>query len=334
MSSSGNPFQRVGIVDPNYLGVTLPSLNQHLFKAAQFSNLNSASRLSGFFINTLTNVHAISEVTAVRSIAKTAVSKATLDSYIDHLKVNGDGILSAINSFRTTRSGGNRAAYAEDLSRSANQYSILANTANYNFAFVHTSARQAVYTVGYHNQQTDFWYGSSKFFWFRAEKHLQFQAATSSTYVTESAENTYKELYERSVFKQTTIGKWVIKDTKDKPASLELKLREYLQLESKELQIKVLETLLAKAKKVEIQATNELSINCQSQLKINGSQIFLSTGSSSSGISSSSNQNQEESKDTPNSIETLPAYQRANFPPNRQQPVTAQGTNLYSQPPI
>jgi hypothetical protein len=328
---SAHPYNRVGTTDPNYLGVTLPGLNAHLSKGAQFSTFNAADRLGGFFINTLIGVHTKSEVPAVRTRLRSAVAKATVDSYFDHLRVNGDSLLAALSTLRSADAGSAREAYAEEKSIACNRYNVLANTANYNFAFVHTSARHAVYTASYYNQQTDFFQASSKFFWFRAEKHFQVQAATAGRYVTEAAEDSYKVHYEQSEFKSTQIEEWEILDDPDLPATIRIKLGKLLDLRAKEIYIAALEKLVVQVSGLYLEATTNLHISSQQQVYISGTQIFL-------GSSARSKQKPPELPEKPTvvsaALETLPAYARTLLARNQQQPAVAQGTTLFNLPPI
>lgn len=328
---SAHPYNRVGATDPNYLGVTLPGLNDHVTKGAQFSTFNAADRLGGFFINTLIGTHTKSEVPAVRLRLRSPVAKATVDSYFDHLRVNGDSFLAALSTLRSANTGSQREAYAEEKSIACNRYNVLANTANYNFAFVHTSARHALYTAAYHNQQTDFFQAASTFFWFRAEKHFQIQAATAGRYVTEAAEDVYKKHYEQSEFKSTQIKDWEILDDPDLPATLRIKLGEQIDLRVKEMYIAALEKLVVQVSDLYLEATNNLYISSQQQVYISGTQIFL-------GSSAREPQTAPELPEaaTPVSValETLPAYARTLLSRNQQQPAVAQGTTLFNLPPI
>jgi hypothetical protein len=330
-TASADPFNRVGTTDPNYLGVTLPRLNSYLAKGAQFNAFNAGSRLSGFLVNTLTNVHTKFEVPEVRLRLQSSVSKATLDSYIDHLKADGDGLLAAIGSMRTATDGGDRAAYSEEISRSTARYNLLANSANFNYGFLQTSARQHFYSAAYHNQQTDFWHGCSKFFWFRAEKHFQVQSATASRYVTEAAEDFYKDQYEQSVTRRTQIKTWQVVDTEENPGSFKIDLRKEIYLKAQDLYIKALEDLLLEVTNLYIQSSDTIRIASEQQVYISGSQIFL--GSQSLGTKEFPLEQPVATAPPPN-ITTLPAYIRTQLMPNGGQPVVAHGVNLTTHPPI
>lgn len=330
-TTSAHPYNRVGTTDPNYLGVTLPGLNEHVAKGAQFSTFNAADRLGGFFINTLIGTHTKFEVPAVRLRLRSLVAKSTVDSYFDHLRVNGDSFLAALSTLRSASTGSQREAYSEEKSTACNRYNLLANTANYNFAFVHTSARHAVYTAAYHNQQTDFFQASSKFFWFRAEKHFQVQAATAGRYVTEAAEDVYKTHYEQSEFKSTQIKEWEILDDPELPASLRIKLGEQIDLRAKEMYIAALERLVVQVSDLYLEASSNLHINSQQQVYISGTQIFLG---SSSGGTQSAPELPERATGVAVALETLPAYARTLLARNQQQPTVAQGTTLFNLPPI
>lgn len=326
-----NPYARIGAVDPNFTAAALPQLDNYLYKGSQFNNYNSVDRLGGFLINTLAGIHAKIEVPALRARLQTPIARATVDSYIDHLKADGDGIVAAIGSLRNTKTGSERAAYANEFSRAAGRYSILATTANYNFAFVHTSAKQAVYTVGYHNQQTDFWHGCSKFFWFRAEKHFQIQAATASRYITEAVEDIYNKQVEVSNTRETRIGTWTLRGQDSNTGSIDFKLPEAFSLQSKDIQIAALQTLLCQSVNLYLQAKQELKIASERNIQISAAQIFLTSNLFATKINK-----------LPTNpivkplvqIETLPPYVRTAATANQPLPVVAQGTQLISQPPI
>lgn len=345
---SSDPYSRVGAVDANYAAAVASNTSDYLFKGAQFSNFNSADRLGGFFINTLTAIHAKVEVPSLRARLHTPIAKATVDSYIDHLKADGDGLLAAIGSLRTANKGSNRAAYANELSHACGHYNALATTANFNFAFVHSSAKQTLYTAGYHNQQTDFWQGSSKFFWFRAEKHFQIQAATASRYITESVEDIYKLQSEISVDRTTQISKWLVTGQAEDllngtPASgkLDINLPETIRMSAKDLYIEALESALVKANNLYLQAQDDLQVTCSNAVTISGSQIFLNSGAFGSLLDESPAQQTipDRTAEDPSpvkiaAIETLPPYARSTLPANQPYPIVAIGTTILAQPPI
>jgi len=328
-----NPYTRVGAVDSNYLAAALPQSSTYLFKGAQFNNYNCADRLGGFFINTLAGIHAKVEVPSLRERLTTKVARATVDSYIDHLKADGDGILAAIATFRNFKNGSQRSAYANELSQSCGRYSLLATTANYNFAFVHTSAKQAVYTAGFHNQQTDFWQGSSKFFWFRAEKHFQIQAATASRYITESVEDIYNAQREVSNTRASQIGSWKITSADTITGSFDIDLPETIVFKSQSLQVKTKSTVNINGAEINLDSSSLLTIAASDAVTISGAQIFLSANIFADPVSLPTQISAIPVLPIA-PIETLNAYPRQPATANQQQPVVMQGTTAISQPPI
>ncbi len=320
---SANPYARVGVVDPNYSTTILPQLREYLTKGAQFNAYNSADRLSGWFIGNFTSSHVRSEVPKLRISLADKATRSAVDSYIDHLKVVGDGIVSALATYKVDTNG-DRRAVAGEIGQFCNFLNVLATTACVNYGFIHTSARSHVYHCSSHNQQTDTFQAGSKFFWFRAEKHFQIQAATSSVYVTSTAEDFYKRHFYRAAEYKANVKSFQLN-------GLEYVLdSERIHLAGKKIELTPTETLNVNTKKLAVNSSQTLSIASSSTITISGSQIFLGRLASAPPPPVSEVPIGLEVVE----IEDLPTYPRGITVANQKLPVVNYGSQQFTVPPI
>jgi hypothetical protein len=320
--TKANPYSRVGVVDPNYTSSLLPGVREYLSKGSQFNAYNCADRLTGWFLNTFTSSHVRTEVPVLRASLNAPVSKATVDSYIDHLKAIGDGVLAAIGTYRNDVNA-QRTAVEGEWGLFCGAFNLLATTATLNYGVLHTSAKSSIFTCGAHNQQTDVYQAGSKFFWFRAEKHFQIQSATSSFYITGAAEDFYnRHYYQAKSYKANIKTSAVASELWYLNSKRVVLDGEKLDLVSKKVNLV--------GEELNISVKQALNVGSSSSVNISGSQIFL--GRRSAPPPKIDRVDVELLPDV--DITALPDYTRSQNVGNQQLPVVTYGSQVIKIPPL
>lgn len=369
LSTSANPAQgggdayaSNGVLTPHYITALAPTMAKYNQNAAAFSNLNAADRLAGFFLDVYTGSHIKYELPHVVSRVQDPITKLTLAGYTTHAKAVGENILAALGTYRSTSSGENKTIFTNESFLACGHYNRTANTAVFNAAFSHFSAKHEVRTVGFYNQITDFWQGSSKHVWWRAEKHFQIQAATLGVYSSEAVEENFNKHYEFSVDRQSRASTWKINigprpttpipgipitPPLDREYNYEINVHDAFNLRSSEVKLKAANTLLLEARETYLRSAQiyleaagvlkltgaRVEIGSSSILQLTGSQIFLNTGVVP--LISPPVPDAPELELNPNPIPpTLPEYPRTALNPNRPGAVTLVGNQTMQSLPL
>lgn len=344
-TTAGDAYGAIGVISPHYIGALTDGLPAYSEKAAKFSNLNAADRLTGFFLGAYSKTHIEFEIAAVLARAQDKITKDTIAGYLSHTKAIGDSFRLGLGTMRASSEGSDNSVYTNEKFTSCSHYNLTSNTASINTSFRHVSAKHEIKTVSFYNQITDVWQGSSKYVWWRAERHMQFQAATLGVYVSEAFEQNLNVHNENASVKTSKLNSWKIfikapsSATGTTPANLEIQVGDKFRIEAKESTLKITERMLIEARDAYIQAkavyiaatqvleissAGKLILNANNTLTVTGSQIFLNTGGSSSSKQTIAPINKSTSGD-PKTPKTLPSYKVHPSLQNRKGGVTLMG---------